>query len=131
MKTILAAYFVVLALTEASPWYHKYRKSYYINFYLILIIKNVFTPFLFLYTASLKPYSLSLSFLLLQYSNKKALDCFSIYIIFKLNILWVGFKVNNRLQLAPEDLDSTIVYHNVCKLTFIKIYKNIFLTFSS
>ena len=55
MKTVLmlGAFFVLLALTEASPWsYYKNRKSYYMNFkyfILILIIKNVFTDFLFLY----------------------------------------------------------------------------------
>ena len=60
MKTILAAFFVVLALTEASPWYYKYRKWYLLSdisvLHLILIIK-------------------------------KALDFFSIYKIFKLNTL--------------------------------------------
>ena len=38
--------------------------------------------------------SFSLSFCCPTQSNKKALDCFSFYIIFKLSILWVGFKAN-------------------------------------
>ena len=148
MKTVLmlGAFFVLLALTEASPWsYYKNRKSYYMNFkcfILILIIKNDFTDFLFLYIllpsnlffkgrsrnedsthdgnfiVFIKTFqwlfhtpsrcdiatwaapsgsalvSFSLSFCCPTQSNKKALDCFSFYIIFKLSILWVGLKAN-------------------------------------